>query len=146
MFYSDITKEQVDQGIMEAVPNDTTVGHVCYLPHHAIVRHDKQTTKVRVVYDGSAIDSGEPFIYQQLLAYSPKLNSQTILYPYQVSLEYHCHNHRYREGISNDWYKSQGRNLLRFLWLKEPGNVNSEVCLFQFSTLVVGLIQQYLSL
>ena len=55
--YSDIIKEQLDQGINEAVvdSNDTTVGHVHYLPYHAVVRDDdKQTTKVLVVYDGSA--------------------------------------------------------------------------------------------
>ena len=32
------------------------------------------------------------------------------------------------------------RNLLRFLWLKEPGNVNSEVCHFRFNRLVFGLL------
>ena len=31
------------------------------------------------------------------------------------------------------------RNLLHFLWLKEPGNVKSEVCHFQFTRLVFGL-------
>ena len=30
------------------------VGDVHYLPHHPIVREDKQTTKVRIVYDAFA--------------------------------------------------------------------------------------------
>ena len=44
--YNDIIKEQLDQGIIEAVvdPNDTTVGPVHYLPHHTVVHHDKQTS------------------------------------------------------------------------------------------------------
>ena len=34
---------------------------------------------------------------------------------------------------------SSDRNLLRFLWLKEPGNINSEVCHFRFNRLMFGL-------
>ena len=73
--YSDIIKEQLGQGITEAVvdPNDTTVGHVHYLPYHAIVHDDKQTTKVRVVYDGSARSVENPSSINNYLLTGPNL-------------------------------------------------------------------------
>ena len=46
-------QEQLDKGIVERVPNSAeTNGPVHYLPHLLVVRTDRSTTKVRVVYDG----------------------------------------------------------------------------------------------
>ena len=51
--YDAVICDQLRQGIVEVVPDPTVFeeGQVHYLPHHAVVRHDKQTTKLRVVYD-----------------------------------------------------------------------------------------------
>ena len=47
-------------GIVETVtpPGDGPIGRVHYIPHHAVVREDKQTTKLRIVYDASARNGG----------------------------------------------------------------------------------------
>ena len=39
---------------------NTQEGKVHYLPHHAIIRQDRETTKLRVVYDASAKCQGAP--------------------------------------------------------------------------------------
>ena len=41
---------------MEVVksPSDGPIGRTHYIPHHAVIREDKQTTKMRIVYDASA--------------------------------------------------------------------------------------------
>ena len=58
--YNNIIKEQESRGIIERVDilqsQDCTVGKTTYLPHYSIIRQDKSTTKVRVVYDASAKD------------------------------------------------------------------------------------------
>ena len=58
--YSSIIKGQLERGIVEEVrePEAPVKGTVHYLPHHAVVRSDKQTTKVRIVYDASARSTG----------------------------------------------------------------------------------------
>jgi hypothetical protein len=44
--YNDLIKKQVESGIVErvSVDDNTTVGKVHYIPHHPVIRRDKQTT------------------------------------------------------------------------------------------------------
>ena len=57
--YDSTIKEQLAKGIIEPVlPNEKTDNLVHYLPHHGVVRVDKDTTKLRVVYDASSKSSG----------------------------------------------------------------------------------------
>lgn len=52
--YSDVMKEYIELRHMELVPEEQRdKPDVVYLPHHAVVREDKKTTKVRVVFDAS---------------------------------------------------------------------------------------------
>lgn len=52
--YIQVFEEYLQLGFMEKVPEtemDNT--ETVYLPHHAVIRNDKDTTKLRVVYDAS---------------------------------------------------------------------------------------------
>ena len=42
------------EGILEKVPIDFKTDNVHYLPHRAVVKEDRETTKVRNVFDVSA--------------------------------------------------------------------------------------------
>ena len=67
--YDKIIREQERLGIVETVDNSqhTEVGKVHYLPHHPVIRRDKLTTKVRIVFDGSSRAQG-PSLNSCLLA------------------------------------------------------------------------------
>ena len=52
-------------------------GRIHYLPHHAIVRKDKDTTKLRVVYDASAKMDGEPSL-NDCLVFGPKFDKKIL--------------------------------------------------------------------
>lgn len=58
--YGSIIRDQIKQGIVQPVgmQGTTVAGKVHYLPHHAVVRQDKETTKLRIVYDASARSDG----------------------------------------------------------------------------------------
>ena len=51
--YDEIIQHQLDVGIIEEAPLQAN-NRVHYLPHHPVVTPLKTTTKIRVVYDGSA--------------------------------------------------------------------------------------------
>ena len=62
--YDKIIREQEQTGIVERVPEEESSsnvdkGRVYYSPPHAVSRKDRETTKVRIVYDGSAKSSRE---------------------------------------------------------------------------------------
>ena len=61
--YDSIIQSQLCQGNVEFVYNlvstnnmrtTETARQIHYLPHHAVIRQQKKTTKIRVVYDASA--------------------------------------------------------------------------------------------
>ncbi|GFX73913.1 uncharacterized protein TNCV_397241 [Trichonephila clavipes] len=60
--YSEILKEYESQGIIERVletekPTDRAV---FYLPHQAVFRQESLTTKIRIVFDASSHEDGQP--------------------------------------------------------------------------------------
>ena len=56
--YTQIIAQQEAEGIIERVHEEGEVGNTFYLPHHPVIRQDKSSTKVRVVYDGSSRENG----------------------------------------------------------------------------------------
>ena len=56
--YQEAINKYVDDGVAEEVPYEQYASAdgrpVFYLPHHAVIREDKQTTKTRVTFDASA--------------------------------------------------------------------------------------------
>lgn len=51
--YSEVMQEYLDLGHMERLASTDKQSEGVYLPHHAVIREDKTTTKVRVVFDAS---------------------------------------------------------------------------------------------
>ena len=58
--YNTIIQDQLSKGIVEIVPQPSVSvsDRTHYLPHHGVVRQDKATSKLRIVYDASARSTG----------------------------------------------------------------------------------------
>ena len=71
---------QREHGIVEDVkesPREHT-GQTHYLAHHAVIRRDKQTTKVHIVYDASARSKGP--LLNDCLYSDPNLIRRSLIY------------------------------------------------------------------
>ena len=60
--YDTVIRDQLERGIIEEIdPAEKTQGaRLHYLPHQPVVRREKDTTKLRIVYDTSAKMREEP--------------------------------------------------------------------------------------
>ena len=58
--YDASIRDQIAKGIVEVVknPSDGELGRIHYLPHHPVIREDKQSTRIRIVYDASVRSNG----------------------------------------------------------------------------------------
>ena len=78
--YHRIIEDQISQGTVEKVPaeqgevNESETVH--YLPHHGVIRRDRETTKLRVVYDGSAKPPGRNHSLNDCLQTGPNYTPQ----------------------------------------------------------------------
>jgi len=73
--YHTIIQEQLKKGIVEMVsedPQDVDTP-VHYLPHHGVLCHDKQTTKLRIVFNGSAKTKMDPLSLNDCLKTGPNM-------------------------------------------------------------------------
>ena len=72
-----IIREQLEKGIVERVqPTEKEPEKVHYLPHHAVIWRDKDTTKVRVIYDASSQSIGP--LLNSCLHTRPKFNQKIL--------------------------------------------------------------------
>ena len=144
--YSKIIKEQQDRGIIEAIPNPTSGERNCethspvhYLPHHAVIRHDKETTKIRIVYDGSAKSTDDPLSLNDCLQTGPNLIPKL----FDILLKFRWNPIAITADIEKAFLMisihPSDRETIRFLWLDDPANLNSELIHFRFTRLVFGL-------
>ena len=137
--YSKVIEDQKKQGIIEEFSpflEKAEVGKTHYLSHHAVVRQYALTTKIRVVFDGSAqclpslndiLETGPstvPAVFDILL----RFRSYMIPLVADIAQAFHqiCVS---REDI----------NCLKFLWVNDLNAVEPEIVFMRFLDVVFGL-------
>ena len=90
-------------------------GTVHYIPHKEVVKEDRATTKLRVVYDASAKALNEPSLSDCLLP-GPSLTPLI----FDILLRFRLHKVALigdvEKAFLNVEVAAEERNLLRFLW------------------------------
>lgn len=133
--YDKIIQEQARREIIEKVPelnnaNEFNMKRVYYSPHHAVVRKDQETTKVRTIYDGSAKNSKEVGDN-----HSPHMLDMLTKFRWNaVGLTADIEKAFLMVGI-----KQEDRDMLRFLWFEGPLAKKQDIAEFRFNQLAFGL-------
>ena len=72
--YDSIFKAQLEAGIIELVPKDEDdFEGAHFLPYHGVLREDRETTKLRIVFDGSARADKNHYSLNDCLEKGPNL-------------------------------------------------------------------------
>ena len=137
--YNDTIQDQIKMGIVEDVPADNKHStQVHYLPHHAVIRTDKSTTKMRIVYDASAKSDGNPSL-NECLHVGPKF-SQKIL---DILVRFRSHRVAVTADIEKAFLmvsvRESDRDALRFLWAHDAKEDPPKVRPLRFTRVVFGV-------
>ncbi|CAB4026440.1 Hypothetical predicted protein, partial [Paramuricea clavata] len=138
--YDSVIKQQLESSIIEAVPeeDDDSDGSY-YLPHHGVLREDKETTKLRVVFDGSAKPNEESPSINECLEKGPNLVPNL----FDTVIKFRSHPIGIVADIEKAFHQIQispeDRRMLRFLWFDNITEPVPKIRRFQFCRLVFGL-------
>ena len=137
--YDKAIREQVEKGIVEVLEDPTAADgeRVHYLPHHAVIRYDKQTTKLRVVYDASAKTVG--FSLNESLHAGPKFNQHI----FEILLRFRVNKYAFIADIEKAFLMiavvKRDRDVLRFLWVKDVSIQPPEIVVMRFARVAFGV-------
>ena len=143
--YHNIVKEQLKSGIIETVPHNEhkPVGQVHYLPHRPVIRNDKETTKIRMVFDASAKTNG--LSLNDCLHTGPSLTESL----YGVLLRFRLFKYVFTADIEKAFHQillaADHKDLVRFLWYDTSQDIDIDqldsmpVQAFRFCRILFGL-------
>lgn len=132
--YIKFMREYRDLGHMNKVSDCNTVNNCYYMPHHGVWRQDSTTTRLRVVFDGSAMTStGVSFNDLQMVG--PTIQSDLLsillrfrIYSYAVSADI---AKMYRQILITP----EQQSLQRILWRE---NSSDPLCTYELKTVTYG--------
>lgn len=127
-------QDYLDLGHMTKVTTGQSTGCRYYLPHHGIVKESSDTTKLRVVFDGSA-SSTTGVSLNDILHIGPKLQEDL----FDILLRFRSHQYVLTGDIEKIYrqilVRPEDRKYQQILWL----NSNGEVETYQLNTVTFGL-------
>ena len=130
--YNNIFKNYLNEGIIKKVNDESAIpGCVHYLPHRAVIRNDKEATKVRVVFDASAKLPKSPSLNECLYA-GPCLLSLV----YDILLRFHLQKivliYDIKQAFLNVGIREEDCDYILFLWFKYIFSENPEITVCRF--------------
>jgi len=118
--YNKYFSDQLEKGVIEKVQNDDKgkEGWTHYLPHHCVVREDRETTKLRVVFDASCRVNNSPSLNRCLNA-GPSLNPEL----FDILLRFRMFPIALLADIEKAFHmisvRPEDRDVMRFVWVDD---------------------------
>lgn len=136
--YDSIFKDYEREAIIERVPVEEIAkeaGTTHYIPHRPVVREDKETTKIRAVFDASCKVNG-PSLNESLYA-GPNLIAKI----FNILVRFRCNYigllADIKQAFLNIEIAQEHRDYLRFLWYEENSE-QSQIAIYRFLRVVFG--------
>ena len=140
--YDKIIKQYINHCIVQPVRSITTsydLGFVNYLPHRAVVRQNRGTTKVRIVFDDLVHVKNEPSLSDVLYSRQcmlPLLHD--ILIRFQIGKIGIVAD--IQQGFLQIEIDEYHRDFLRFIWFDNVLSNNPSYVLLRFARVAFGLL------
>ena len=137
--YSKILQEYEEEGIIERVTEVCQPGTSHYLPHRAVIKENRETSKIRIVFDGSSKQRDEP-------ALNDLLYSGPCLLPllYDILLRFRLGTIAITADIKQAFLQilvnKEHQNYLRFLWYDDIFKEEPNIIVYRFTRVIFGLI------
>ena len=138
--YDNIFIDHLANGIIEQVPTiEENHGTAHFLSHHSIARQDQDTTKLCVVFDGSAKSSKEDLSLNDCL----ELGDKYLPLLFDRLLRFCLHDIGITADIKKAFLqigiKESDRDALRFIWFDDITKPDPKVIQVRYCRLVFGL-------
>ncbi|XP_012174900.2 uncharacterized protein LOC105666924 [Bombus terrestris] len=133
--YSTVIQECLDLGHMTKINTDHSTKHGYYLPHHGVIKESSDTTKLLVVFDGSASCTTGVSLNDTLHT-GPKLQEDL----FDILLRFRFHQYVLTGDVEKMYrqilIRPEDRKYQQILWR----NSNGEVETYQLNTVTFGLL------
>ncbi len=139
--YDAVFQDQLKKGIIEIVPKDQEKesSDCHFLCHHGVVKRDRLTTKLRVVFDGSAKGKNCQNSLNDILEignnYMPLLFDTLVRFrikPIALTADI-------QQAFLQIQIDQADKDMLRFLWFDDVSKPNPEIIQLRHNRLVFGL-------
>ena len=137
--YDQIMRDQLKEGVIEDVDENESgdPGRVYYMPHREVVKRERDTTKVRIVYDASSKSRGPSL--NECLETGPSLLPKI----FDILVRFRG----YRIGLTSDIksaflnvrIQKSFRNFVRFLWIDDVTKRNPKIVEKRFTSVPFGV-------
>ncbi|GFY41799.1 integrase catalytic domain-containing protein [Trichonephila inaurata madagascariensis] len=134
--YKDVIDDYVREGIVERTSCDSlSDSQGFYLPHHAVIRSDKTTTRIRIIFDGSAHEDGYLSLNQSLYT-GPNLHHNIL----ELLLCFRKSPVAFTADVKSAFLQIEldlrDRDFTRFFW---TDNLNNEPYVLNFTRILFEL-------
>lgn len=132
--YAKIMQEYIDLNHMQEVPTEEINNPAVYLPHHAVVKTEKETTKIRIVFNASQKGKNDVSLNDELLV-GPQLQEDIRSLIMRWRMKRVCYVADVKMMYRQILVTKDDQNLQRVLWRNNP---NDEIKHYKLLRLTFG--------
>ena len=129
--------DQLKCGVIEKVKNPGVPGETTYLPHREVVKSDRSSTKIRIVFDGGAKRINSVSL-NEILYKGPSLTPNL----YDLLLKFRLSPIAITADIEKTYFQinvhEKHRDYLRFLWYNNVYSDKPEIERYRFRRVIFG--------